>query len=241
MLRLAMSLALALALAPAAWPPAARAAEQGDADSRYQLQLLQQEIMQLRGQLEELSYRLQRMQASQDERYMELDRRLQQLMQAGAGPAPAGAAGPPPADTPALPDLAAPLEGPLDEQTLYDAALQLIRARQYDPAIVRLEELIEKFPEGDLTANAYYWLGEVHAAKPAPDYEKARQALVQVITYYPEHRKTADAGFKLGKVYYQMGDCARATNILQQVMTQFADETVARLAEEYLNTLECGS
>lgn len=236
MLRLAQFLVLLAALAAA---PAVRA-EQADADRQYQLQLLQQEIMQLRGQLEELSYRLQRMQASQDERYMELDRRLQQLMQAGALPPPPADAAAPAAE-PAPPDLAAPLEGPLDEQTLYDAALQLIRARQYDPAIVRLEELIEKFPEGDLTANAYYWLGEVHAAKPVPDYEKARQALVQVITYYPEHRKTADAGFKLGKVYYQMGDCARATNILGQVMTQFKDETVARLAEEYLNTLECGS
>ena len=216
-----------------------------DGGAQYRMQLLQQEMMQLRGQVEELSYRLDRMQQSQDQRYMDLDRRLQALTQGGALPASGDAAAPAASAAGSARASSAPgsasAEGGEDEQTLYDTALQLIRLRQYDPAIIRLEKLIEEYPEGALTANAYYWLGEVHAAKPVPDYEQARQALVQVITYYPDHRKTADAGFKLGKVYYQLGDCARAADILRQVVTRFGDRTVARLAEDYLNSLECDS
>jgi TolA-binding protein len=38
----------------------------------------------------------------------------------------------------------------------------------------------------------------------------------------------------LGKVYYTLGDCERATDLLQQVMDQYPGKTAAKLAENYL-------
>jgi TolA-binding protein len=94
--------------------------------------------------------------------------------------------------------------------------------------------MIAQYPDGSLAPNAYYWLGEVYAAKPQPDYEAARKALAQVITFFPEHRKVPDAGFKLGKVYHLMGDCVRAKELLERVMDQNPGKSVSKLAETYL-------
>ncbi len=210
------------------------------AEKQYQLQLLQQEIMQLRGIVEELQYQLQRQKSIQDDRYLELDARLQQALQ--ATPAvesqnPAGT-GQTPINTP-------PTEiedGEVSEQALYQTTQDLIRNRQYDTAINQLEGLIARFPDGQYTANAYYWLGQVYAAKTSPDYEKARQALVQVITYFPDHNKAPDAAYALGKVYHTLGDCEQAAELLQSVVDQYPGKSAATLAATYLReSVSCES
>ncbi len=199
-------------------------------EAQYQLQLLQQEIMDLRGQVEELSFQLQRMRATQEDRYLELDRRLQTLTGGTLENGPGLVVGEeellPPDEPGKVPNQ--------EEKTLYETALELIRNRQYDLAITQLQAVIGQYPDGGYAPNAYYWLGEVYAAKPEPEYEKAREALAQVITFFPDHRKVPDAAFKLGKVYNLMGDCTRAKDILGQVIEQQKGRSVAKLAESYL-------
>lgn len=194
-------------------------------DMHYQMQILQQEVEQLRGLVESLSHSLKQLKATQDGRYLELDSRFQNLrlaegkseVSANTGDSNQGFA------------VAAQ-----DEKTIYESAIQLIRGHQYDLAISQLQGLIDQYPNGSLTPNAYYWLGEVYAAKPEPDYENARKALSQVITFFPEHRKVPDAAFKLGKVYHLMGNCKRATELLRQVISEQQGRSVSKLAESYL-------
>jgi tol-pal system protein YbgF len=193
-------------------------------ETQYQMQLLQQEVQELRGLVEELTFELQQMRRTQNDRYLELDGRFQRLVSQDPNQ-------PMPIET--MPG-DVPVAASEDEKTLYDNAVELIRARQYDLAISQLEGVISRFPDGAFTANAYYWLGEVHAAKPEPDYEAARQALAQVITFFPDNRKVPDAAFKLGKVYHLMGDCPRATELLNQVIDQNPGSTVSKLASDYL-------
>jgi len=210
-------------------------------ESQYQLQILQQEVMTLRGQIEELRYELQRGKAIQEDRYLELDRRLQSLGESSLSLGvveTGGALEENPVDftqtdsAPALPVA--------DEKSLYDKALKQIRARQYEQAITGLTEVIKQFPDGTYTPNAYYWLGEVQAAKKEPDYEKARQALVQVINGFPAHSKVPDAAFKLGKIYHIMGDCQRSKDLLVQVATDYSDRTAGKLAQSYIrDSIDC--
>ena len=201
-------------------------------ESQYQLQLLQQEVMELRGQVENLTFQLQRIRSTQEDRYLELDRRFQNLQ---LNPVSATIIETNGESIDAIPVDQVPASiDSQDEKTLYETSLELIRNRQYDLAITQLEALISQYPDGDYAANSYYWLGEVYAAKPEPDYESARKALAQVITFFPEHRKVPDAAFKLGKVYNLMGDCTRATNILNQVIETQKGTSVAKLAESYL-------
>ena len=200
--------------------------EQTAGETMYQMQLLQQEVQQLRGLVEELTYNLSRMKMTQDERYLELDGRFQALNSGSSGQTnPVSGSG-----SETSPDAALSDEG----KALYETAIELIRKRQYDLAITQLQSLISQFPDSSLAPNAYYWLGEVYAAKPEPDYENARKALAQVITFFPENHKVPDAAFKLGKVYHLMGDCERATDLLNQVIQQHQGKSVAKLAESYL-------
>jgi tol-pal system protein YbgF len=199
--------------------------ESNSGEMHYQMQLLQQEVEQLRGMVEELKYGLKQMRATQDDRYLELDSRLQSFQQSEE-------------------PIKSPDNGKInddgfstadqDEKTLYESAIKLIRGRQYALAISQLQSLISNYPDGGLAPNAYYWLGEVYAAKPQPDYENARKALAQVITFFPEHRKVPDAAFKLGKVYHLMGDCGRAIDLLKQVISNHQGKSVSKLAEAYL-------
>ena len=187
-------LAVPIADEPVAIVEEASSGSVSNMESQYQLQLLQQEVMTLRGQIEELRYELQRGKAIQEDRYLELDRRLQGLGESAISQGVAGAGTDTDADTDIVdnqvdssPADASPEQSAVSEKSLYDSALKHIRARQYDLAIDGLTDVIKQFPDGTYTPNAYYWLGEVQAAKTPPDYEKARQALVQVINGFPDH------------------------------------------------------
>jgi TolA-binding protein len=165
-------------------PPIEAEAQPGSLEEQYQLQLLQQEMMDLRGMVEQLQHEFSRLKLIQDDRYLELDARLQQALKANAS-----------APQPVAEDLGeavaavATADENLGEKELYETIQILIRNRQYEMAITQLEALIVRFPEGEYTANTYYWLGQVQAAKTNPDFEKARQALAQVISYFPEHTR----------------------------------------------------
>ena len=206
---------------------------------QYQMQLLQQEVMQLRGVVEELQHELQRVNTVQDDRYLELDARLQQAMQAFARQSPNMPMDETEDKTQATDDSG---DDNLSEKEQYETAQMLIRNRQYDQAITQLDGLIERFPDGELTPNAYYWLGQVYAAKVNPNFEQARQALTQVISYFPNHSKVPDAAYALGKVYNTLGDCQRAKDLLQQVVQRYDGKTAAKLADKYLReSIDCES
>ena len=208
-------------------PPIEEEVASGGMENQYQQQLLQQEVMELRGLVERLQHELSRLKSIQDDRYLELDARLQQVLKANVQvPEPV-------AEDPGETAVSV-IDENLSEKDLYETTQILIRNRQYEMAITQLEALIDRFPDGEYTANTYYWLGQVQAAKTNPDFEKARQALAQVISYFPEHSKVPDAAYALGKVYYKLGDCERATDLLQQVMDQYPGKSAAKLAGSYL-------
>jgi len=201
----------------------------------YQQQMLQQEVQQLRGLVEELTQQLREMKDRQGERYQDLDRRLEDFRQLlneskmASGSRPIE-----------IPDILSPSgeqSNSEDEKSLYDTALVLIQNKQFDLAITQLQAVISQHPEGQYTPNSYYWLGEVYTARPVPDYEMARKSLAQVISFFPEHRKVPDAAFKLGKVYYLMGDCTRAKELLNRVIEDYQNRSVAKLAESYLRDI----
>lgn len=207
-------------------PPIETTEETGGIEQQYQMQLLQQEVMDLRGQVEQMQHELNQLKRVQDDRYLELDARLQQTFQAAVVPSNE--------TEPEAEEQVVESQEILSEKDLYGTTQILIRNRQYDLAITQLESLIDRFPDGDYTPNAYYWLGQVYAAKANPNYEKARQALAQVISYFPGHSKVPDAAYALGKVHHALGDCGRASELLQQVVDQYEGKSAAKLAENYL-------
>ena len=110
-------------------------AQPSGGELHYQMQLLQQEVQQLRGLVEQLTYELGQVRKTQSDRYLELDGRFQRLTeQMSSGPIS-------PMDRELADD--AVVDGAItasqDEKTLYDTAVELIRSRQYDLAITQLQ------------------------------------------------------------------------------------------------------
>ncbi|WP_271408826.1 tol-pal system protein YbgF [Pseudomonas sp. Q1-7] len=207
-----------------------------------QLQQMQEEIARLRGMLEEQQYEIQRLKQESLERYQDLDRRLSGGAAAGA-PATQNspAAGTPAASgtttAPAQQQPAASSEpaDPAKEKLYYDAAFDLIKAKDFDKASQAFTAFLRKYPNSQYAGNAQYWLGEVNLAKG--DLQGASQAFARVGQAYPQHAKVPDSLYKLADVEQRLGNTAKAKTILQQVITQYPGSSAAQLAQRDLQRL----
>ena len=221
----------------------------------YQLQVLQQEVQELRGLVEEQSYQLNRLARDQKEQYIDLDRRVAGLATGAAGVASAPAQGaapaasgslstPQPATGGAAPATAAGTgavaaqpgaASGVSEREAYQSAFDLMKGRQFDESIAAFNSLILRYPNGQYTPNAYYWLGELHLAQQ--DTEQARQSFMQVINLYPDHPKVPDTLYKLGVAYHRLGDTDRAMEYFSQVQSRYPQSSAAGLAASYQQEL----
>ncbi len=213
-----------------ALPPPPVVNELNPAELYYQMQVLQQEVMALRGLVEEQSFQLKRLKQQRLDDYLDLDRRLSQVQ----GGAPIGAGEQTGEASPIDPGSSAPVSqaSPADELRRYRSAINLVlKEKKYDDAIVALNAHLNDFPKGRYAANAQYWLGEIFLVKG--ELEQARQWFSRMLSEFPAHNKVPDAKFKLGKVYHQLGDADRAKPLLQEVANSSAN--AARLAKDYLS------
>jgi tol-pal system protein YbgF len=204
------------------------------------VELLQRELQQLRGQVEELNYNLERLKQDQKQRYLDLDRRVVSL---STNPSVANETEvatvvsqiPQDGNEPALEQVivAQEIYDPEVEKAAYKAAFALIRERQYDESIVALLAFVNDFQQGTLLGNAHYWLGEVYMVQG--DASLAAESFEIVIGEFPEHRKIPDALYKAGVAYQNVGNVDKANQMLQRVLQEYPDSSAARLAHERVN------
>ena len=195
----------------------------------YRIQVLQQDLKDLRGTIEEQSYLIKRLERSQKEQYLDLDNRLVQL-----GGADLESLAAQTEDKESSEEATTLLnEGPEfdNEREAYQYAFDLMRNRQYQESLAGFEEIIVAFPNGQYTPNAFYWIGELYLAQG--DNEKSRQSFIQVISLYPDHQKVPDAMYKLGVVYFALGDNQSALRYLGQVQQEYPNSSAAGLAARY--------
>jgi tol-pal system protein YbgF len=208
-----------------------------------QLQQMQEDIVRLRGQVEVQQNDIQRMKQEALERYQDLDSRI------SASNAPAAAAatsnssaggGANAAGSSASADQAAPAASsepgdPAKEKLYYDAAFDLIKAKDFDKASQAFAAFLRKYPNSQYSGNAQYWLGEVNLAKG--DLQGAGQAFAKVSQLYPKHNKVPDSLYKLADVERRLGHTDRVKGILQQVVSQYPGTSAAQLAQRDLQKM----
>lgn len=192
----------------------------------YQVQSLQQEVLELRGLVEEQTHEIKRLKQQRMDDYLDLDRRVSRLSGSGAQGQTSG--GNSDSDEPS----AAPAQGAgsQSETETYRAAYQLLRDRELDEAISAFNGYLSEYPRGNYAGNSYYWLGEISLLQA--DLEQAQDWFGKLLQDFPDDRKVSDAKFKLGKVHHQLGDEAEARALLQEVSEGGSD--AARLASRYL-------
>ena len=195
----------------------------------YRIQVLQQDLKDLRGTIEEQSYLIKRLERSQKEQYLDLDNRLVQL--GGADLESRAAQAEDKESSEEVTTLLNEVPEFDNEREAYQYAFDLMRNRQYQESLAGFEEIIVAFPNGQYTPNAFYWIGELYLAQG--DNEKSRQSFIQVISLYPDHQKVPDAMYKLGVVYFALGDNQSALRYLGQVQQEYPNSSAAGLAARY--------
>jgi tol-pal system protein YbgF len=213
------------------------------------IQSLQQEVQELRGQLEVQAHDLKLLQQQQLAFYKDLDTRLGGTVSVKAPSAKpsmnlsVGSHGPASPAKIATTNKAAPSPvgipvsrvNPADEQISYLAAYELVKNRQYDDALNAMNIFVQKYPRGGYTANAQYWLGELYLAKK--DNEKAIEHFDTVLQQFPTSSKSAASMLKVGYAYAAMGNKQEATKFLQQVVRAYPDTPTAQLATSKLQAI----
>lgn len=208
-----------------------------------QLQQMQQEIAQLRGMLEVQQNDIQRLKQESLERYQDLDKRLSSGAAAGAATTQnsqaAGASNGAGGASAGAGDAGAQASGepadPAKEKLFYDAAFDLIKAKDFDKASQAFAAFLRRYPNSQYAGNAQYWLGEVNLAKG--DLQGAGQAFAKVSQAYPQHSKVPDSLYKLADVEIRLGNNDKAKGILQQVIAQYPGTSAAQLAQRDLQRI----
>ena len=194
---------------------------QSDLSLVNKIQQLQQELQELRGQLEIQAHDLKLLQKQQLAFYKDLDARLSQ----NTGKEVASS------NTPKS-VISSSRTNPLDEQVSYLAAYDLIKNKQFDEAISAMQNFVTNYPSGGYTANAQYWLGELYLQKK--DYPQAIDHFKIVLSDFSHSSKSAPSLLKLGFALDATGDKEQAIQKLEQVISQYPDTNSSKLARERL-------
>ena len=222
---------------------AATAAPSAQGELFNQLQRMQDQLAQQQGAIEVLQNQVNQLKQEGLERYQDLDRRIGAGVAPAATPdnsstggAPSAAAGGAAAGAAAAAPAASSEPGdPAKEKLYYDAAFDLIKAKDFDKASQAFTAFLRKYPNSQYAGNAQYWLGEVNLAKG--DLQGAGQAFAKVSQLYPKHAKVPDSLYKLADVERRLGHTDKVKGILQQVVAQYPGTSAAQLAQRDLQRL----
>ena len=129
-------------------------------------------------------------------------------------------------------DLGTPGE---DEQTAYDRAFRALRETRYADAAEYFTEFLDEYPDSAYAPNAQYWLAESYYV--TRDFETALRYFDRLLSRYPDSSKEGDALLKIGFSHYELSQWSEARAALEQVRSEHAGTTLARLAEGRLRDM----
>jgi tol-pal system protein YbgF len=211
---------------------------QNVSDLLLQVQRLQREVQQLRGEQELQNHALEALKRQQRELYLDLDRRITAAEPAAPPPAAAevaAAAPPPPATVKAAAPPPSITPDSTKEQPAYQAAFNLLKQGSYPESIGAFRAFLQAYPSGDYADNAQYWLGE--ASYVTREFDTALNEFNKVLEDHPDSGKVPGAMLKIGYIYYEQRQWDNAKKILERLFKQHPRTTEARLAEQRLQRL----
>ncbi|OGV46454.1 MAG: tol-pal system protein YbgF [Legionellales bacterium RIFCSPHIGHO2_12_FULL_42_9] len=194
---------------------------------------LQQDIQELRGQLDVQTHELTLLKQQQLDFYKDLDARLRHEVTSPIQQnTPTSQLN---IDEPLLHPVQATRSNPADEQISYLAAYELINNKRFNEALPAMQSFITKYPQGGYTANAHYWLGELYMVKK--NYAEAIQHFDNVLQHFPSSSKSSASMLKIGYALAATGEIQAATLRLQSVIKQYPDTHAAQLAFAKLESI----
>lgn len=214
---------------------------------------LQDDLRALRGEVERLRYDVDAHSRQSKDLYGDLDRRLQRLEATPAATVPPyapiapsfdnGVIQPPLSGVPSQAPITPPLSmeprasgaagGAADEETAYLKAFDALKAGKYDTAISGFRAMLEKWPQGNFSDNAWYWMGESHYVKQ--QYRASLDAFNALVERFPASPKVPDALFKAGLSQWSLKDTEGAKTAWRRVVKDYPNSNAAGLARQRLD------
>lgn len=201
---------------------------------------MRQETRQLKGQLEELEYRLkqelgiagqtenrysqrvEQLEASMAatkkrigyvENYLNLERPAAENAKAAIEPRPATGQA-------------------LTETGLYGKAKEAFDNGDDETARELFQALLKQYPKSKNADNAQFWIAEIFYREQW--FEKAILEYNKVIENYPKGNKAPDAMLKQGLAFYKLGDKANARVMLKECIKKYPQAPASRIARKKL-------
>jgi len=197
-----------------------------------QLQLLLDEVSELRGVTETHTYQLDEILQRQRDIYQEIDRRVSAVQTTPSANIPTI-----PVNTSAPAAGAAVYSSDVSENEAYDKAVNMVlKDRRYDAAIPEFENFIKSYPDSGYAPNAHYWLGQLLFNNN--ELAKAKTHFERVVSNFPDSGKVADALLKLGQVAERENDKNTALRYYRQLLEKQPNATSAKLAQDRVNALK---
>ena len=210
-----------------------------------QVEQLKSEVARLRGQIEVLNNESEQTQKRQRDLYIDLDSRLRRLEGGPGASTPPGAAAPappvagtiaPPAPV-AAPGSVAPGGAPATdaaaiEQRAYDVALDQFKAGNYPAAIASFNAFIKNYAKSPLTPSAYYWIGNSQFA--LKDYRAAIATQRQMVAAFPTNPKVPDALLNIATSQFELNDAAASRRTLEDLIAKHPQSEAAGKARQRL-------
>ena len=221
-------------------------------DMFARMEQLQQDLQELRGEMEVQTHMLKDMQRRQREQYLDIDRRLQQQENPSANGAPVATGSTattppmttapvyvPPTTPPVRKTPVEPVPGSMEqigEQAEYDTALATLREGRYPEAAQAFKKFLADHPGSTYADNANYWLGESYYV--TRNFDKAQGAFQNLVDTFPQSPKVSGSRLKIAYILYEKKDWAAARKELTALVSEYPDTTVSRQAQDRLQRMK---
>ena len=198
----------------------------------YQLQILQDEMMKMRGQMEEQAHQISQLKQQRLDDYIAFDKRIAALATQPIKVPSVSAISP---DTTALPSNTSG-----NEQNDYKSAFTLVREKKAKEAKIAFSAFIKNYPKSSLLPNCYFWLGRLQAQTNQLD--EANASFGEIIKRFPEDKRVPETILHRAKVQFELGDKIMPKTELENLIARHSHSTdtslqrTVRQAREFIQT-----
>jgi len=192
-------------------------------DMQNEVERLNQEIAQLRGNLEVANHAVETSEQRQKDLYADIDARLRKLE--GMGQLSAQNA-----------QGAAPAGFERYDQKAYKAAYELSQEAKHKEAFNAYDAFTQDYPDSRLMPDALYGMGYSQFA--LKDYKASIATQQKLLKAYPESPKVPNAKYSIANSRIQLGEVKEAKKLLGYLIKEHPDSELIPNAKKRLKVLE---
>ena len=123
----------------------------------------------------------------------------------------------------------------VSEEETYDAAFDLLKQSLYADAAVAFTQFIQRFPNSELTDDAWYWMGEARFV--TREFSQSLGAFQNVINNFMDSPRIPASYLKVGYIQYEYGAYIKARETLNFVLSSFPNHRISVNAKARLEKM----